>query len=192
MTYNPEVHHRQSIRLRDYDYSHAGAYFVTICTWQRECLFGDVVDGGMRLNAFGDIVYDEWQQITTHFSNVEIDQYVIMPNHFHGIVSIVGAGSPRPELPRTAGQTIEPPKNLGGETPPLRIATLGKIVGYFKYQSTKRINQLRNNPGVPVWQRNYYERIIRDELELNAIRQYTIDNPTNWADDKNHPSWSIP
>lgn len=89
MTYNPEVHHRQSLRLRDYDYSRAGAYFVTICTWQRECLFGEVVDGVMRLNDAGRVVDESWQQISTHFSGVDIDQCVIMPNHFHGIVSIV-------------------------------------------------------------------------------------------------------
>ncbi len=193
MVYNAEVHRRRSIRLRDYDYSHAGAYFVTICAWQRECLFGEVVDEELRLNAFGEIVRKCWDDMPEHFSGVEIDQHVIMPNHFHGIVSIVGAGSPRPGLARNVikNQIIncgETPENQGGETPPLRGVTLGQIVGYFKYQSTKLINQQRNNPGAPVWQRNYYERVIRDEAEWHAIRQYMIDNPIKWAEDENHPS----
>ncbi len=88
MTNNPEVHHRQSIRLRDYDYSRAGAYFVTVSAWQRECLFGEVVDGVMRLNDAGRVVDESWKQILTHFSDVDIDRYIIMPNHFHGIVVI--------------------------------------------------------------------------------------------------------
>jgi REP element-mobilizing transposase RayT len=176
--------------LRDYDYSHAGAYFVTICAWQRECLFGEVVDGGIRLSAFGEIVQEEWQRISAHFSGVDVDQCVIMPNHFHGIVSIVGAGSPRPGLARNVVKNQINncgEENQGGETPPLRVATLGQIVGYFKYQSTKHINQLRNNPCAPVWQRNYYERVIRDEVELHSIRQYIIDNPIKWPEDENHP-----
>ena len=187
MTYNPEIHHRQSTRLRDYDYSRAGAYFVTICAWQRECLFGEMVDGVMRLNDAGHIIDESWQRISTHFSDVDIDQYIIMPNHFHGIVSIVGAGSPRPDLSRNVNKT---PEIQGGETPPLRVVTLGQIVGYFKYQSTKHINQSRNTPGIPVWQRNYYERIIRDELELNAFRQYIAGNPVRWEEDENHPTRS--
>ena len=116
MAYNPEVHRRQSIRLRGYDYSRAGAYFVTLCAWQRECLFGEVVDGEMWLNDAGRIIDEAWQRISTHFSGVDIDQCVIMPNHFHGIVSTVGAGSPRPDLSRNVNKI---PETQGGETPPL-------------------------------------------------------------------------
>ncbi|MCF6265894.1 MAG: hypothetical protein L3J57_05005 [Desulfuromusa sp.] len=155
MRFDPDIHHRRSIRLPDYDYSSAGAYFITICTFERECLFGEAVNGEMWLNDAGQIVQDAWQQIVTHFTGVDIDQFVVMPNHFHGIITTVGAGFPRPDP-----QGFE---KQGGETPPLRRATLGQIVGYFKYQSTKHINQLRDNPGVPVWQRNYYERVIRND-----------------------------
>jgi REP element-mobilizing transposase RayT len=184
--------------LWDYDYSRTGAYFVTICAWQRESLFGEVVDGEMRLSETGRIVDDSWQRVVTHFSGVEIDQFVIMPNHFHGIVTTVGAGFPRPDagdprnqcratpLTHQGGET--PQRIQGGETPPLRRATLGQIVGYFKYQSTKRINQSRNNPGTPVWQRNYYERVIRDERELDGIRRYIAENPARWDEDENHPA----
>ncbi len=195
MVFNPDVHRRRSIRLRDYDYSCAGEYFVTICTWQRECLFGEIVDSVMRLNDAGQMVKDSWRQILNHFSGVNIDQYVIMPNHFHGIVTIVGAGSPRPGARdnRTVGAGsprpgLSDPKTEGGETPPLRRATLGQVVGFFKYQSTKRINILRDNPGTPVWQRNYYERVIRDDRELDGIRQYIADNPARWEEDENHPA----
>ena len=193
MVFNPEVHHRRSIRLRDYDYARDGAYFVTICTWQRECLFGEVVYGEMRLNDAGRIVDDWWQRVVIHFSGVAIDQCVIMPNHFHGIVTTVGAGFPRPCPPvpptnRDGMANRGGPTNQGGETPPLRRVALGQIVGYFKYQSTKRINQIRNNPGAPVWQRNYHERVIRDQRELDGIRRYIAENPVKWAEDENHPS----
>ncbi len=199
MTFNPEIHHRRSIRLRDYDYSRAGAYFVTICTFERECLFGDIVDGVMRLNEVGRMVNDSWQRIVTHFIGVEIDQFVIMPNHFHGIVTTVGAGFPRPnqtDATITVGAGSPRPNqtdqtNQGGETPPLRGVTLGQIVGYFKYQSTKHINQTRNTPGTPVWQRNYYERVIRDDRELTTIRQYIADNPAKWAEDENRPGLRV-
>ena len=187
MSFNPDIHHRHSIRLRKFDYSTAGAYFVTICAFQRECLFGEVVDGVVQWNEEGRIVEDSWREIMTHFSGVEIDRYITMPNHFHGIVFTVGAGfPPRPDAHAQNAENCE--KTLGGETPPLRLATLGQIVGYFKYQSTKHINQSRDNPGVPVWQRNYYERVIRDERELDNIRQYIVDNPVKWAEDENHPA----
>lgn len=103
----------------------------------------------------------------------------------------VGAGGPRPGLSDPEIEGGEPPQKIeGGETPPLRRATLGQVVGFFKYQSTKRINALRDNPGAPVWQRNYYERVIRDDHELDGIRQYIVDNPAKWEMDENHPARS--
>lgn len=183
MSFNPEVHPRRSIRLKGYDYSMAGAYFVTICCWQRECLFGDVEDGDVRLNHCGEIITSLWEKVPDYFPGITADAFVVMPNHFHGIVTIgdVGAGSPRP-IQRTAEQA------KGGETPPLRNPSVGQIVGYFKYQSTKHINVLRDNPGVPVWQRNYHERIIRSDDELNAARKYIEENPLKWDMDKENPA----
>jgi len=177
MKYDPERHHRRSVRLRGYDYSQAGAYFVTICTPDRACLFGDVADGVMRLNDAGRVVERCWHEIPIHFPHVELDEFVIMPNHVHGVIVIVGAGSPRPYVASGAG-TI-----TGAETAPLR-ATLGQMVAYFKYQSTKHINIMRGTPGIPVWQRNYYEHIIRDDESLNRIREYIINNPMQWALDR--------
>ncbi|MBI5049457.1 MAG: hypothetical protein HZC11_00925 [Nitrospirae bacterium] len=181
MKYNSDIHHRQSIRLKGFDYSQAGAYFVTVCAWNRECLFGEVVDGGMRLNESGIIIQDIWNTTPNHFENIELDEFMIMPNHCHGIIVINRRG----EVSSPDSEKSENKK--GGGTPPLRKNTLGQIVAYFKYQSSKRINQIRNTPGNPVWQRNYYEHIIRDDNELTRICEYIINNPLQWAEDENNP-----
>lgn len=180
MAYNPEIHHRRSIRLRDYDYSVAGAYFVTICAFQRECLFGEVVDGEMRLNDAGLVVVNGWQSIPRHFPHATLDEFVVMPNHVHGVVFVnntVGAQFIAPNDQCT-------PIMQGAMN---RAPTLGAIVRAFKARCTHGINQICDNPGVLVWQRNYFERVIRDERELAAIRQYIVANPTKWIEDENHP-----
>ncbi len=119
----------------------------------------------------GWIVYQSWFEIPQHFSNVELDDFVVMPNHIHGIIVI-------DDNNYLGGKEKE-----GGETPPLRKPTLGQIVAYYKYRTTKIINELDDTQGSRLWQRNYYERIIRDEKELFATRQYIINNPMNWAKD---------
>ena len=123
MKYNPTTHHRRSIRLKGYDYSQAGRYFITICVQNRQCLFGKISNGKMILNDYGKIVNDEWQYLQTKYPHIILHEYAIMPNHFHGIVAItdvvpvdVGTGEPRPYVP-----------------------TLGNIIGYFKYQTTKKL-----------------------------------------------------
>lgn len=173
MRYDPNKHHRRSIRLAGYDYSRAGAYFVSIVAKNRKALFGQV-DGGIRLNEIGEWVATWWCEIPRHFPKADIDEFVVMPNHMHGIVVIfdgvgagipdVGAGIPRPYL--------------------------GQIIAYFKYQSTKQINAARETPGVPVWQRNYYEHIIRNVAELERTRQYIQSNPLRWAQDIENPARS--
>ncbi|TWJ32741.1 transposase [Geobacter argillaceus] len=175
MGYVPGIHHRRSIRLRDYDYAAAGAYFVTVCAQGRECLFGGIVDGAIVLNDAGRMVAEWWwRKVPEHFPEVTLDVFTVMPNHFHGLIfidNVVGAGFPRPVLNMAI----------------TRRATLGQVVGYFKYQTTKQVNQMRDNPGVPVWQRNYYERIVRNDAELAAIREYIATNPQQWADDEENP-----
>ena len=179
MLYNPQKHHRRSIRLKGYDYSQAGAYFVTMCVRSRAGvtppLLGDVADKRMRLNEFGEIVVAGWHGVTDHFPHVETDAFVVMPNHIHGIViiaDVVGAGSPRPYVPSSSSS---------------RKWALGHIVAYFKYQSTKRINEIRGTPGVPFWQRNYHDHIIRNKEALDRIRRYIADNPARWGEDQNNP-----
>jgi putative transposase len=164
--YNPDRHHRRSIRLKGYDYTQAGAYFVTVCAQNRECLLGDVVDGNLVLNAAGEIVCRVWNALPTKYPGIEIDEFVVMPNHMHGIIRIHHADN-----------------IAGGETPPLRKPALGQMVAYFKYHCAKYINQHRNTVGIPVWQRNYYEHIIRDEKTLNNVRRYIQVNPLMWPYD---------
>jgi REP element-mobilizing transposase RayT len=201
MTFNPEIHHRRSIRLKEYDYSRAGAYFVTVCAWQRECLFGEIKNGDMFLNEYGRIVHEHWNAITGYFDNVETDEFIVMPNHTHGIVILNNTRrggvsppvpSPVPLVLPVPNKTIDIKTKEGGETPPLRRHTLGQVMAYFKYQSAKAINQVRTTPGVPVWQRNYYKHILRDERELHAVREYIRYNPLKWDEDEENPGNDIP
>lgn len=170
MKYNPAIHHRRSIRLQNYDYSQSGAYFITICTQNRECLLGNVIDASMNLSQYGVIVEQTWHQISDHFLFVELDAAMIMPNHFHGIIVIFDRMS-------IAHQNI----------PNIKKPTLGQIVAYFKYQSTKLINTVRGMTGVKFWQRNYYEHIIRSEASLARLRAYIEQNPQKWQIDQLHP-----
>lgn len=190
--YNPEIHHRRTIRLKEYDYSLAGAYFVTVCVWNRECLFGEVVDGEMRLNESGIIIQDIWNTTPNHFVNIELDEFMIMPNHCHGIIVINRRGEvSSPDSSSVPNKMNVIKTNKGGGTPPLRKNTLGQIVAYFKYQSSKRINQIRNTPGIPLWQRNYYEHIIRDDMELHKVLEYIRYNPLNWDEDEENPESKV-
>jgi len=173
MAFNPERHHRHSTRLQEYDYSHAGAYFVTLCTKDRKNLFGEIGNGSMQFNRFGEIVQACWQDLPSRYPGMELDALVVMPNHLHAIVLLpVGAIH---ELPLRSCR-IQRRKML-----------LPKIVGYAKMNTAKRINQLRNTPSTSVWQRNYYEHIIRDETSLSNIRLYISENPMRWADDEENP-----
>mgnify|MGYP000913469741 FL=1 len=165
MKYDPKKHHRRSIRLKGYDYSQSGACFVTICTQNRVCLFGDIVDGEMRLNDAGKIVHGVWNDLPNHYPGMELDAFVVMPNHVHGIIVIVGAGL-----------KLAPTKR-----------GLPEIIRGFKTFSSRRINELRGTPGIPVWQRNYYEHIVRNDESLYRIREYIINNPMQWEQDRENP-----
>jgi putative transposase len=170
---DPVVHYRHSVRLKGYDYAQAGAYFVTICARNRECVFGDEGDWEIRLNQCGLIAREEWLRTAGLRENVEVEACVVMPNHVHGIIVITDG---RGVLPYAPTGTLRSPSH-----------TIGAIVRGFKSASTKRINEIRNTPGTPVWQRSYYEHVIRDEDDLQRIRQYILDNPGRWAEDENHP-----
>ena len=179
MKYNSDIHHRRSIRLKGYDYSQAGAYFVTICTHDRLCLFGEIVDGEMRLNDFGRIVAAEWIRSGELRSEIETGEYVVMPNHFHGIVmitDIVGNGV------GCRGDRLVAPKMPGPQP-----KSIGAMMAGFKSDVTKRINETRDTSGAPVWQRNYHEHIIRNDADYNRIAEYVAYNPQRWAEDTLHP-----
>lgn len=180
-------HHRRSIRLDGYDYAESGAYFVTICTQDHLCLFGEIVDGDMRANALGRIVQETWQDLPDHYPRVELDAFVVMPNHVHMIVILtqdphpVGAGF-KPALAHGPGTTPDVPKRYG----------LAEITRAFKTFSARQINKCRRVQGIPVWQRNYYEHIIRNERALNYIRRYIVENPQRWAQDRENPAATSP
>jgi REP element-mobilizing transposase RayT len=161
--------------LEGYDYSQAGAYFITVCTRNRECVLGDIADGEMRLNDAGRVVVEEWMKSADIRKEIELDAFVIMPNHIHGIIVIDGRGTAR------RAPTCE---RFGQPT----AGSIPTIVRAFKSACTIRINDMRNSRGTPFWQRNYYEHVIRDEDDLNRIRQYIMDNPARWAEDENNPA----
>ena len=187
MRYNPDKHHRQSIRLKGYDYSQEGAYLITICCYNRRCLFGEIYRGKMYLNGYGKIVETEWLKTGKIRHNVELDEYVIMPNHVHGIIyitDVVGAHCNVP-LQGHAQRNISAQTERFGKSTHNSIPTIIKL---FKSTVTKQINQLRSTPGLSVWQRNYYEHIIRNEQELHKIRHYIFTNPLQWQNDNENPN----
>jgi len=187
MNYDPDKHHRRSIRMQGYDYSQPGAYFVTICTSKHECLFGKIDNGDIKLNQYGKNVSNACSWIEKHYPYVKIDSMVIMPNHIHLILII----DDRRGGSRTAPTTQVTFRNNSQITQVKQIKSLGRLIGAFKTISTKKINKIRKTPGATLWQRNYYEHIIRDDKELTAIRQYILDNPLKWEFDRENPeNWN--
>jgi putative transposase len=267
MKYNSDKHKRRSVRLGGYDYSAPGAYFITLCTCQRQCLFGEVVAGQMELNATGLWVQACWQRLPHRFSQVTLDAFVIMPNHLHGILWLGGDRSldrdrsgrgeafgqktleqskiyhPNASPPHNPNVSPIPDPNVlpmhpngdadaprkgeafrqkSGDTPckgeafgqkileqpeifvpnasPLphqpatpiqpngtKSGSIAAIVQNFKSISTRRLNQIQNNMGRTLWQRNYYEHIIRDNTALLHIQNYIRNNPLSWEQDQLHP-----
>jgi putative transposase len=169
-------HHRRSIRLPGCDYAAEGAHFLTVCSHQRGRLFGRIVDGRVHLSRCGRIVQAEWMRAAPLRDDLRLGEYVVMPNHFHGIVFIsrTGRGTARRAL--TAERFNRP---VSGSLP--------TIVRSSKSAVTGRINRLRGTPGAAVWQRNYYEHVIRDEEDLFRIREYILANPGQWAFDRENP-----
>ena len=175
MNQSPGQYRRRSIRLPGYNYRSPGAYFITICTHGRACLFGEVAGGDMQLTQYGRIVQDEWSRTTVIRDHVTLDTFTVMPNHVHGII-IIG------------GQFADPGVGAHGCAPLCRgPKSLGSIVAGFKSAATKRINEIRSMPGTPVWQRNYYEHVIRSDADLDRVRRYIVDNPAKWAEDPENP-----
>ena len=193
MKHDADKHYRRSIRLPEYDYGQAGAYFVTIVTRDRASLFGEVVNGKMWLNDGGRLIQAVWDELPDHYPGVECDAFVVMPNHVHGIIVLaddggvgeydVGAGL-KPAL--TEFRPTTTPR--AGLKPAPTQHGLSEIIRAFKTFSARRINDMRHIPGVSVWQRNYYEHILRNENELSCIREYIANNPLQWEMDRENPN----
>ena len=208
MPYDPNKHHRRSIRLPGYDYRQTGYYFVTVCTHRHQALLGRVVQNQMQLSLYGRITNTIWRRLMDRTDGVALDAWVVMPNHVHAIIVLTGDPEPdgRGEAPSVSSRTSK--RNAGceslgaeldephptsslqhrdsgiPETPTLVPGTLGAIVGNAKSVSTRTINKVRKTPGTPVWQRNFYEHIIRDETSLARIRTYIAENPGRWTEDR--------
>jgi putative transposase len=193
MSFKPESLQRRSIRLKDYDYSQEGMYFITVCAQNHECLFGLIEDGVMKLNKLGKIVQDEWLKTSEIRSHIELDVFVVMPNHFHGIVLINDScRGVSPYAPMMGDSPMgvyqyAPTNGCQGTDDKNKLRspsqTIGAIIRGFKSSVTTQINTLRKTPFIPVWQRNYYEHIICDEDSYSKISDYIMGNPFNWEKD---------
>ena len=168
---------RRSGRLRGYDYSTPGAYFITVCTQNRLPLFGEVENGDMEANGPGSVVEECWTKLPDHYDNLVLDAFILMPNHVHGVIILedgptcVGAGF-KPALPAAVSR--------GRHGVP-------EIVRAFKTFSARKINEMRASTGTPVWQRGFYDHVIRNQRELDRVRAYVIDNPRRWDEDVDNP-----
>ena len=182
--YNPDAHRRRSTRLAARDYAQAGAYLVTIVTQNRLCLFGDVVEGEMRLNAPGEMAYRVWQALAERFPTIRMDECIIMPNHLHGIIVIRQPATPDADADTRATTRV---------APTLAAPTLGDVVGAYKSLTTREYGKgVRDSDWPPfdtrLWQRNYHERVIRNNQDWNPIRAYIADNPAQWDVDTENPN----
>jgi putative transposase len=159
---------RKSPRIAGYDYTSPGIYFVTLCAAAGQCVFGEVVGGVVRLNDIGRTVAQCWESTPRHFLTVELDLYVVMPNHVHGLLALTDtADAPSSNRPRP---------------------TVHTVVGAFKSAATRQVNILRDTPGAPLWQRAYYEHVVRTDQGLERIRAYIAGNPAKWELDEENPA----
>lgn len=206
MPYNPQFHHRKNLRIQDYDYSHEGLYFITICVQDRLCLFGEIIDGEMMLNNAGKLVEKEWLKLPQRFVNIKLHEFVVMPNHFHAIIEIVGAPLVVPQNQMVVKNIVSGQGDLGqhdtgqpfdrgqpqgiapaGDVP--KPKTVGHMLGAFQsIVSVEYIRGVKNLGWEPfngkLWQRNYWEHIIRNKQSYENITQYIKNNPVNWGIDK--------
>ena len=173
MKHNPYIHDRRSIRLQGYDYAETGYYFVTVCAQGRGCLFGQITKGDLCLNENGQVVAESWAWLAKRYEYVNLDEWVLMPNHLHAIVIINDE--------RRGGSRTAPTSAAANS---LRRKPLGRLIGAFKTVSTKKVNELHGTPGTTMWQRNYYEHIIRDQNSLETVRRYIVNNPSRWEFDE--------
>jgi putative transposase len=172
MVYDPQRHHRRSIRLKNHDYASPGKYFITICTHDRIHIFGQIRNDEMVLNEFGMIATNCWNALPKHFPHIRLDASIVMPNHFHGILWINQYPEGHHKTDRKFGDGI--------------AGSISTIIGSFKSATTRNINKLQKNSGAQVWERNYYEHVIRDHEAQMNIQKYILNNPRNWESDRFH------
>jgi REP element-mobilizing transposase RayT len=209
MTYNPTIHNRRSIRLQGYDYSLSGAYFLTICTYKKEHVFGEIVNGEIKLNLIGQYALQQWNKIPQRFPIVELEEFIIMPNHIHGIIIIRNGrcegldygppNSKRDSLSDRRGEGSDntpriPPKVSLSDPSPLhqnqpqsngtRPGSVGAIVQNFKSSTSRKINTMPGMKNIKIWQVNYYDHIIRNEEDHARIVEYIQKNPVQWDQDE--------
>ncbi|MBC7766073.1 MAG: transposase [Hyphomonadaceae bacterium] len=180
MDYNSNIHHRRSIRLKHYDYTTNGYYFVTICTENKENLFGDIIDGKMLLSHAGNMVEERYLNLKNMFEDIELVQYIVMPNHFHAIIALVGAG-----FMSAHDEVSSNPKRADTRPAP----TMGDVICAFKSMTTNAyIKGVRSGIYSPfqkhIWQRNYYEHVIRDKNEFLNTWEYIASNALKWCEDE--------
>jgi len=207
MSNDPTAYHRRSIWLKGYDYSRAGAYFVTVCVQGRQCLFGDVIDGEMQWNDAGRMVMKWWREIENKYPDIKCDEFICMPNHAHFIVVNVGADlcvcPGNTDKHANVGKYGNADKHVGADlcVCPDELgehagSPLHRVVQWFKTMTTNGyIRGVKQNGWLPfsgkLWQRNYYEHIIRNDDEMNRIREYIEMNPARWAEDRENPYGKI-
>jgi len=160
---------RCTARLPQYDYTRAGAYFVTVCTWRRACLFGEIVGERVRLSPEGECVREEWLRTELIRPGIEVDDFIVMPNHLHGVILLPGSNTSHNRTSSLQGRAFR------------ASGSLGSVVAGFKQAVTLRLRRLEPPMGKRIWQRNYYERVVRTEAELSHIRRYIEENPRRWA-----------
>ena len=190
MKFDPQEHHRRSIRLKGYDYTQPGAYFVTMVTFQREDLFREIVDCEMRLTWTGKLVKREWERLPHRFPHIQLDEFIVMPNHIHGLILIIdpargtAANNEEEDLKITrCAPANRAPTHREQFGKPVR-GSIPTIIRSFKSAVSLRVNRSRFSLGAPVWQRNYFERVVRDQSELERIRAYIHQNPAQWAENR--------
>lgn len=193
MKYNPEIHHRRSIRLKGYDYSQAGAYFITICCKDMKGSFGKIENDEIILNEFGKIAFDGWMKLPARYANFELDVFQIMPNHLHGIVVLNSVGG---WLAPARFSRLQPHLEKFQSGQPQGFApTVGDIIGAYKSLVANEcldIFKSKNEIMGKLWQRNFYEHIIRNEKSYKNISDYIVNNPDNWRDDKFYKGIKLP
>jgi putative transposase len=214
MKHDPDRRHRHSVRLQGYDYTRAAAYFVTVCTQDRVPVLGEIVGDRAIFSSMGEMVIRVWEELPQHYAGVQLDDFALMPNHLHGIIVLVGAGpcacpdkgdpdvsgQPRGVAPHTGDRNIpgQSPEIVTGSGQPRGVAptqgfSIPDVVHRFKSLTTAKYRRGVDKEGWPpfrnrLWQRNYYEHIIRDDEDLARVRAYIADNPARWTEDPENPS----